>query len=263
MPPVYQTVIASVVASTISRISTHPLDTLRTLAQLDNPCTPTPINDESFETLDDTLGDTAQPSRAYSLREQWTRIAATYTHIMRRDGINGLYRGVAIALLGQIPGTFVYMNTYMLSKQVLGAWFRSSDLAAVHLASGAIAEVIGGVFFTPMEVVKSRMQATAAASSYHTVQSEGDAVPPDPAPRFVWAHTVAVISHTVKTEGVCGLYRGYWLSLLVFIPYSGLFFVIYEFLKQLTDNATRYWWYLILCGLVASCVGAVMEPGSS
>ena len=53
MQELHKTLIASVVSATISRIATHPLDTLRTLAQLDTSVE-TDIDEEPSESLEDT-----------------------------------------------------------------------------------------------------------------------------------------------------------------------------------------------------------------
>ena len=123
-----------------------------------------------------------------------------------------------------------------------------------------------------MEVIKSRIQAMASKSSYRSVNrtdtADADAVDgeisttsathPVKCQCFL-SETIYVISQTIRTEGVFGLYRGYWLTLLVFIPYSSLFFVVYEYLKTLITNASEHWWYLLFCGMIASGVSAVIS----
>jgi len=127
-----------------------------------------------------------------------------------------LYRGLPIACLFHAPALSVYLSTYDYCKNYFGRTFGENSLhhPLVHLSSGVIAEVFSGVFWTPMEVVKQRLQVSAFENT-NSFKNSWD-----------------VVSSTLKSEGILGLYKGYFLTLCVFVPYSMVYFMMYERLKE-------------------------------
>lgn len=127
----------------------------------------------------------------------------------------GLYRGLGVACLFHAPALSIYLTTYDSSKLLLGRLIGQEweETSAVFLASGFVAEVVSGVFWTPMEVVKQRMQVTALQENTFSQTS--------------WQ----LARQTIKTEGFYGLYRGYGITLCVFVPYSMIYFTTYERMK--------------------------------
>ncbi|KAF9578592.1 hypothetical protein BGW38_005537, partial [Lunasporangiospora selenospora] len=124
---------ASSAAALCSRLCTHPLDTLKTRIQVSN--TPQPL-------------------------------LPTFVSLAKSGG---LYRGLPIALTLSVPGLSVYLSVYDLCKDTLSSTSRSftpgylrsileSSSAANHMLSGLVAEVASGLFWTPMEILKSKQQ---------------------------------------------------------------------------------------------------------
>lgn len=80
-----------------------------------------------------------------------------------------------------------------------------------HLLSGCAAEIAAGVLFTPMEVMKNRLQTQQ---------------------KYVAIGNRALAAKIFETEGIKGFYRGYWMGLIVFVPHSMAYFGTYEKMKQ-------------------------------
>ncbi len=74
---------------------------------------------------------------------------------------------------------------------------------ASHLLGATAAEMVGSAFFVPMEVVKQRQQLGIAGYG-----------------GGLW--------HAMRNTPRRDLYRGYMMSLASFVPYSGLYFTLYE-----------------------------------
>ncbi|CAG8718369.1 2189_t:CDS:1, partial [Ambispora leptoticha] len=55
--------------------------------------------------------------------------------------------------------------------------------------------------------------------------------PPPPVDLNVTRSTLSLSRAIMETEGIKGFYRGYWLTLGVFVPQTVIYFVIYEKLK--------------------------------
>ncbi|CAO3571825.1 unnamed protein product [Mortierella alpina] len=216
---------ASSAAALCSRLCTHPLDTLKTRIQVSN---------------------VPQP-----LLRTFLRLA--------RDG--GLYRGLPIALTLSAPGLSVYLTAYDLSKDRIARLFPSylgTDTVANHLASALIAEVSSGLFWTPMEILKSKQQVETispapSSSSSSSVSSNkapsvhartasttaAAAAAAGPASASASASAAKPIStldlarRIYRQEGLLGFYRGYFITLGVFVPYSMIYFATYEQLKTM------------------------------
>ena len=70
------------------------------------------------------------------------------------EGLRGFYRGFGFVLAGDIPGNMAYFGGYELGKAVV-----PSDSGVLgSMATGAIAQLIAGVVFTPIDIIKERMQ---------------------------------------------------------------------------------------------------------
>ncbi|KAF9359250.1 hypothetical protein BGX26_012780 [Mortierella sp. AD094] len=248
--------LASSMAAFVSRLCTHPLDTLKTRVQASNKPLP---------------------------------LLPTFLDLVRNGG---LYRGLPIALTLSAPGLSVYLTAYDLSKDKFSHHFKylGKDSVFNHLASAAVAEVLSGLFWTPMEVLKSKQQVENVTSASPTTPSKSRnlaaaGAAPKSASSFSTA-TAAATSATAKTplpatrmpistvelarkiyqqEGLMGFYRGYFITLGVFVPYSMIYFATYEQLKEMarqrrgrnssdnvkSDNALPFF-TVALCAAVAT-----------
>ncbi|GJJ68935.1 hypothetical protein EMPS_01281 [Entomortierella parvispora] len=202
--------VASSAAALCSRLCTHPLDTLKTCIQVSN--TPQPIH-------------------------------STLASLVRTGG---LYRGLPIALTLSVPGLSVYLTAYDLTKETLAKKFSflGTDTVLNHLSSAVVAEVSSGLFWTPMEILKSKQQvetmspssnfamkhslAGGGASSTSTSSTRGM----DDATR-ARTGTFDLARKIYRQEGLTGFYRGYFITLGVFVPYSMIYFATYEQLKEM------------------------------
>ncbi|KAF9185273.1 hypothetical protein BGZ51_002748 [Haplosporangium sp. Z 767] len=214
----FRNLLASSAAALCSRLCTHPLDTLKTRIQVSN----TP------QSLLPTFLDLA------------------------RNG--GLYRGLPIALTLSAPGLSAYLTVYDLTKEAISRHFPhfGNDTVVNHMASGVVAEVTSGLFWTPMEILKSKQQvesmslslspssSLASATGRETLSAGARAFSSQHAqtniPRAVTAapiKTLDLVRRIYHQEGLLGFYRGYFITLGVFVPYSMIYFATYEQLKEM------------------------------
>lgn len=113
--------------------------------------------------------------------------------------LSRLYRGLPISLALTVPAQTTYISSYILSK--------SSDSVTDHAKAAFIAEMTSSVFWTPMDVVKLYSQ--------HFDVKTADSI------RMIY-----------RTGGIKGFYKGYLISLTVYIPFSIIYFCSYEWLKD-------------------------------
>lgn len=76
---------------------------------------------------------------------------------LSKTGARNLYSGFWVVVAGTVPGHALYFGGYEWAKQTLGAYANQDfkpQQVAVHLTSGLIADVMGSLAWTPMDVVK-------------------------------------------------------------------------------------------------------------
>jgi Mitochondrial carrier protein len=188
--------LGSAAAGIVSRICTHPLDTVK--ARLQAPPGSTPLYTGPFDALRRTA---------------------------RSEGIRGLYRGFGAVIVGGTPGTVIYLCTYDICRSFFSNDTSDEQHFAVHFVSGMVAETVACLVYVPVDVIKERMQVQ------HTDGAVG-ASNQATAYRNSW-HALKVVS---KTEGLGGIYKGYGATLASFGPFSALYFVFYERFKWMTQQ---------------------------
>ncbi|XP_013860777.1 solute carrier family 25 member 43 [Austrofundulus limnaeus] len=146
-------------------------------------------------------------------------IAQTISKICRNEGLNALYRGFPLTVLGAFPfsvGCFtVYMNLEKLWQET-----PSRFTPLQNFINGCIAAGVAQTLSYPFETVKRKMQAQSARL-----------------PHFggVDVHFTGMIDcfiQVVKTKGVLSLWNGLTANTIKIVPYFGLLFTCFEMCKQ-------------------------------
>lgn len=186
----------------------HPLDTLR--ARLQTQRTILPASSNLIHPTAAIPSSTLSPPSATQL----------FFRIIRREGVRSLYRGFGAVAVGTIPGHALYFAGYELSKSTLVTARPHGEVVDVTaiLACGLVADVCGSIAWTPMDVIKQRLQVISTSPSSSTSINNA-------------TNEWQVLKTILKEDGVFGLYRGFGVGLLTYGPYVSLYFVFYEQLK--------------------------------
>ncbi|EER17524.1 mitoferrin-1, putative [Perkinsus marinus ATCC 50983] len=220
--------IAGATAGLVCDATVFPMDTIRVRQQARHWPASSAIATESF----------ARPDRpAVSMPQRYSLISEAVA-ILKHEGARGFYKGLSVVMLTSCPAFGIYYSAYEFSKSKLRpatGW--SSD--AIHLASGAIANVFGMVIWTPQEVIKSQtqVQVKTAVSPRH------------------------IVIDIYREYGIRGFYRGVVIGSLTWTPLSAIWFMTYERLKPLNfgrdelarDGSVSAAW-LALSGFIAGVV---------
>ncbi|CAG8650615.1 17718_t:CDS:2 [Funneliformis caledonium] len=200
-------IIASSIAATTARLITHPLDTIRVLLQTDT---------------------------TYTLTR---KSSSPFIQLIRKTPFKSYYNGLAIATTLGIPALSSYLFVYDKAKYYLSSRLNVSDTSTLnYMLSGAMAETCSGIFWTPMEVLKSKLQSRNGIN------------------------TLQMSKLILKNEGIRGFFRGYLLTLAVYVPHTMIYFVVYEKCKTwskdreiLTSNRD----YVIFSAIACTIAGSV------
>ena len=113
--------------------------------------------------------------------------------------LKAYYRGIGVTLLTVTPATAVYLTTREAAQ--IAFLPHLGDTALNDATSGIVAELAGSVLFTPMEVLKARLQISSSSQ-------EG---------RLLYQ-----LKNIAKQEGLRGFYRGYIMGIASYVPYNVL-----------------------------------------
>ncbi|ORY53238.1 mitochondrial carrier [Rhizoclosmatium globosum] len=210
------TILYSSIAAFVTRLIVHPLDTIKTRVQ---------------------NGTTEQSRSIISV-------------LRSTKHLGSLYNGISVTLALSVPGLAVYLSTYELAKRNVGLAFSRDGVTPannvfVHALAGTAAECLSGFLWTPMEVMKSKLQVETTATGGTSA-------------------TMDLAKRIYREEGMRGFFRGYFITLGVFIPQTVIYFVAYEQLKSysLTQPIPHFVGYLgsaAIASTLSSSISNVLD----
>ncbi|CCG85156.1 Uncharacterized mitochondrial carrier C4G8.08 [Taphrina deformans PYCC 5710] len=125
----------------------------------------------------------------------------------------GLYRGLGISIMITTPAVALYLCTYRQAKESLMPYL--GETTGNYVVSGICAEGISSFMWTPLEVLKARLQISSSSST---------------------ASLRSQVRGIFQSEGIGGFYRGYAMGLAVYIPYNAVWWSSYENSKSVTQS---------------------------
>lgn len=177
----WQFMVAGSIAGMIEHMAMFPVDTLKTQMQALGSC---PIKSASL---------------THALKT-----------ILNSQGTAGLYRGISAMGLGAGPAHAVYFSVYENCKKRFSSVESSGNNALAHAASGVVATVASDAVFTPMDMVKQRLQLSS--SPYKGV--------------------LDCVRRVIKEEGYRAFYASYRTTVLMNAPFTAVHFSTYEAMKK-------------------------------
>ena len=224
-----QLAVAGGVSGLVARFATHPFDTLKTQMQVAGAVGGGDVPSSS-------RGGPASTSAA-SASARHRGALETARALVRREGPLGFYRGFGAVVAGIPFASAAYFGGYEAAKRAVDAFRDAAEISPrfppparsaaapltesptfSYVASGVIAQSFASVAYTPIDVVKERMQASGVLGA-RLARGRYDGV-------------VAAYRTILKTEGARGVFRGYWASNFTWWPFSVVYFVAYEHMRD-------------------------------
>lgn len=145
--------------------------------------------------------------------------------IAHHEGLHTLWRGLSPTLAMAVPANVIYFAGY--------DWLRTAPLSPLHkrvadsylpLVAGATARIFAAVAVSPIEMLRTRMQA-----GNHTATAGGP-----------FRETMDGLRHMVAVQGTLSLWRGLTLTLWRDVPFSAIYWWGYEATRDLlADRRSR------------------------
>ncbi|XP_051932659.1 cAMP-dependent protein kinase type II-alpha regulatory subunit-like isoform X2 [Hippocampus zosterae] len=140
---------------------------------------------------------------------------------LAKEGVKGLYKGMAAPIIGVTPMFAVCFFGFGLGKKLQQ---KSPDDILTYpqlFAAGMLSGVFTTAIMTPGERIKCLLQIQASSG---TVKYDGP---------------LDCVKQLYKESGIRGIYKGTALTLMRDVPASGMYFMTYEWLKNLLTPAGK------------------------
>ncbi|KAH8281094.1 hypothetical protein KR054_010642 [Drosophila jambulina] len=199
-------------------------------------------------------GKSANPSKR-RLRPQFRSTWDALVKISQYEGPASLWSGLGPTLVSALPSTIIYFVAYEQFKanfmQLFEGHLKSrtpqSQLGLrkapeglppwVPMMSGVTARICAVSVVSPIELVRTKMQAQ----------------------RQTYAQIIHFVRNVIALQGFWGLWRGLRPTILRDVPFSGIYWPIYEYLKLNLGNHTQpSFSRSFLAGVLAGSVAAVV-----
>jgi solute carrier family 25 iron transporter 28/37 len=182
-----QFMVAGSIAGMVEHIAMFPIDTLKTRTQM--------------------------MTGGYGSAQISSSVPKVLSAIIRSEGVLGLYRGVGAMALGAGPAHAVYFSVYEFFKERMGG-NKPGHHPLSHAMAGILATIGSDAVFTPMDVVKQRLQLPG--SSYRGIMD--------------------CIGKILRDEGIKAFYASYRTTVVMNAPYTATHFATYEAAKGALKN---------------------------
>ncbi|XP_077285157.1 solute carrier family 25 protein Shawn-like [Arctopsyche grandis] len=139
--------------------------------------------------------------------------------IAKFEGFTSLWSGLSPTLVLAVPSTVVYFVLYEQTKINMTTYYRSntgnySQPMWIPLLSGAAARTASVSIFSPLELIRTKMQSR----------------------KMTFSEMKDSIADLLKTRGATGLWRGFGSTLMRDVPFSGIYWMNYETIKRFYGN---------------------------
>ncbi|KAJ6167101.1 hypothetical protein N7470_002548 [Penicillium chermesinum] len=142
--------------------------------------------------------------------------------IARNEGFLTLWRGLSATLMMGIPANIIYFAGY--------DWLRTDDRSPISafvsdtyapFVAGAVARTAAASATSPVEMFRTRLQATPGTGAGH------------------FKNTLSDLHQMTQVRGYASLWRGLSLTMWRDVPFSGLYWWGYEKVKEGLESARR------------------------
>lgn len=153
---------------------------------------------------------------------------SVFAHILRSDGIPGIFRGFATSAIGSMPGRVLALTSLEMSKDVILKHTQGRDIpeaSRVGLANGVagmVSNLLSCVYFVPLDVICQRLMVQGLPG---TTSCRGP---------------LDVVQKVVRAEGFRGLYRGFGLTAITQSPASALWWGSYAAAQHIIWRSLGY-----------------------
>jgi solute carrier family 25 protein 39/40 len=167
-------------------------------------------------------------------------LRGVYSELVRSEGVKGLWRGLGASLFLTVPTTALYMTLYDSLKEKLITRYQQHEELSIVL-SGTISRCIVATVGSPLELIRTSIQATKGSSSISNMWKQN-----------------------IESAGVRGLFRGLAPTLIRDAPFSAIYWVLYERCKSPSSALSQLigvkhsWFIYLISGCISGMTAAAL-----
>ncbi|XP_041989104.1 solute carrier family 25 member 40-like isoform X2 [Aricia agestis] len=162
--------------------------------------------------------------------------------IAKMEGVKSLWSGLSPTLVLAVPSTVIYFVSYEQLRYRTKTYYsnvtgKSGQPIWIPLCSGATARVLAVTIVSPLELIRTKMQSK----------------------KLTYSEVTVALRQVLKYEGVRGLFRGLESTLLRDVPFSGIYWTMFESTKLFfnkPDSEKNSFLFNFFCGSVAGSIAA-------
>ncbi|KAK0531758.1 Carrier protein, mitochondrial [Tilletia horrida] len=277
-----QKAIASLTGAIVTSVFMTPFDVIKTRLQVQGATAAPPFSFEAHHSHllrpQTSIGPSAPVSSSGSFppppRHHLTGLLDGVSKVWRAEGATGLWRGLSPTLVMTVPSQVTYMTCYdqfrtfflsldstassrranasaLAAHQIPGTSAVTLHSLSASLAAGALARAISATLVTPLELVRTRTQATSSLPSSASLSS-----------------IIRTLAQETSRDGPLVLWRGLGSTLWRDVPFSAIYFAGYEGLKRIftggglgeghASNHSAEFGISFLSGSISGSIAAVL-----
>jgi solute carrier family 25 protein 39/40 len=136
--------------------------------------------------------------------------------IFAREGLSGIYSGLAPTLVMGVPNTIIYFYTYEELAYKLRQEYPSGR--TVPAIAGASARFLASLSTSPFELLRTRQAARVGAGNTQNIGM------------------ISEFRTMIQNEGASSLFRGTWPTLFRDVPFSAVYWMVVETMRDTWGN---------------------------
>ncbi|KAH8272289.1 hypothetical protein KR044_011381, partial [Drosophila immigrans] len=179
-----------------------------------------------------------------SSSSHFTGTIDAFIKISRSEGVASLWSGLSPTLISALPSTIIYFVAYEQFKARFTdlhykylAPMQSRDLPMlVPLLAGVSARILAVTFVSPIELIRTKMQSQKMTN----------------------AEMFSSVRQVVQSQGVLGLWRGLPPTILRDVPFSGIYWSCYEYLKSIFNVVEPTFGFSFVAGAISGSIAAMV-----
>lgn len=181
--------------------------------------------------------------------------------IFRLEGIGAFYKGFLINTM-QVGSGVSYIITLEKVKDLLCEYRCVDDPSMRSLIGGAVASLVGQTIINPFDCISQHMMVVCGTKRDRNTNRFSSYANPlridrKDIDKFGLGRTI--IRELYRSDGIKGFYRGYFASLLCFVPNNAIFWFCYEKYSQMIHAyAPSQTLHLLIRNLAAILSGATV-----
>ncbi|EYC28031.1 hypothetical protein Y032_0008g299 [Ancylostoma ceylanicum] len=167
-----------------------------------------------------TACENRQPCVWYQRPGNFSGTIDAFVKITRQEGIRSLWSGLSPTLVMAIPATVLYYSLYdtlfsnfariLCCRRTLTPELYCPPEWAAAMVAGATARATAATIVSPLEMIRTKMQSEQL--NYRDIGK--------------------ALRVTVSNHGLAGFYLGWMPTLLRDIPFSAIYWAVYQYLKR-------------------------------